>query len=308
MRWFILSALPRRSNRCKNVAIIVTAVLLRTTTTYADTVYSESFNYGAINGSLADQNGGTGFSGAWISGNPGITYAAAGLTFSDLSVSGGSVNATGTDGIGNALFHRALSSTLSGVYYGSFLSQVVNTSLPWISGGMALGSQNSFPGMGGYGILAPANASALGVSAGRPFTQSGSTLTVGQTYLTLFKIDTAAMTTTGWLMSADQFDIFKVGGITDAELNDASLGTGSTQLWARTISTDPAYGPFAPEAPTHLNIYLNAFAGVSATLAADEFRLSETSLNEVIPEPSTGLLVVLGLSGLLLKRRKTGTL
>jgi hypothetical protein len=47
---------------------------------------------------------------------------------------------------------------------------------------------------------------------------------------------------------------------------------------------------------------------VLATLAADEFRLSETSLNEVIPEPSTGLLVVLGLSGLLLKRRKTGTL
>ena len=55
-------------------------------------------------------------------------------------------------------------------------------------------------------------------------------------------------------------------------------------------------------------VALTALTAVLATLAADEFRLSETSLNEVIPEPSTGLLVVLGLSGLLLKRRKTGTL
>src|SRR5207302_2967607 len=107
--------------------------------------YYEGFDYGAANGSLAGQNGGTGFSGVWTPSNPGITYASTGLSFSDLRVSGGSVTATGTDGIGNALFYRPLTSTLSGVYYGSFLTEVVNTSQFAIQNGMALGPPNSPP-------------------------------------------------------------------------------------------------------------------------------------------------------------------
>jgi autotransporter-associated beta strand protein len=94
----------------------------------------------------------------------------------------------------------------------------------------------------------------------------------------LFKIDTVANTTKGWLLSAGQYDSFKGGGITEAELDAATLGTGNNQLWARASVT----GSESITA-SHLNIYLNAFGGVSATLAEDEFRLSNTSLDEVTP-------------------------
>ena len=86
--------------------ILFVSMVAATTASKAANIYYEGFDYGAANGSLAGQNGGTGFAGAWTSGNPGITYASTGLSFSDLSVTGGSVTATGTDGIGNALFYR----------------------------------------------------------------------------------------------------------------------------------------------------------------------------------------------------------
>src|SRR2546428_11716379 len=76
------------------IATLLAAAALCITTAHAAIIYYEGFNYGAADGSLAGQNGGTGFSGPWTSGNPGITYASAGLSFSDLSVSGGSVTAT----------------------------------------------------------------------------------------------------------------------------------------------------------------------------------------------------------------------
>jgi hypothetical protein len=197
------------------IGILFTAAVLQTTMARAGTTYYEGFDYGAASGSLSGQNGGIGFSGPWTSGNPGITYASTGLSFSDLSVSGGSVAATGTDGIGNALFYRPLTTT----HYGSFLTEVVNTSqFAGISNGMALGPQNTFPGASttGFGILSPMNQDALLVNADSDFTLNGSTLNIGETYLVLFRIDTTAKTTTGWLLSAGQYDTFKIGGITEA--------------------------------------------------------------------------------------------
>jgi len=294
-----------RSHIAAAIAPLLIGAVLCIATGRAATIYHEGFDYGATNGPLAGQNGGTGFSGAWTSGNPGITYASAGLSFSDLSVSGGKVSASGTDGIGNALFYRPLTDTLSGVYYGSFLSQVVYTNQFAISNGMALGLEDTAPGSDGsdgFGILAPQNAGALAVNAGHRSSSNGSTLNIGQTYLTLFTIDTAAMTTKGWLLTEIQFDTFKVGGITEAELDAAPLGTGSSQLWARASVT----GSTSITA-SYLNIYLNAFGGVSATLAEDEFRLSNTSLNEVapvVPEPGSVILISIGTALIALARKR----
>jgi hypothetical protein len=123
---------------------------------------------------------------------------------------------------------------------------------------------------------------------------------MGQTYLTLFKISTIALTINGWVLSAAQFDVFKAGGITEAELDAAAFGTGTNQIWARTSVTGQD-----PVRISHLNIYMNAGEGVNATLSMDEFRLSNFSLNEVtpVPEPSGVALILLG-AGLLGSARK----
>ena len=248
------------------------------TSAQAGIIYSESFDYGATDGALAGKNGGTGFSEAWTAGNPGISYAGTGLSFSELSVSGGMVTATGANGVGNAKFARRVATTSqTNVYYGSFLTQIVNTSQFRVKSGMGFGSQNASFSSNSFKILTPDNDSALRLDD----RNSGSSLTIGQTYLTLFKINTLAGSTTVWLLSEAQFDVFKGGGITEAELDTVAIGTGPSQLWARSsviggsVPGELGFGFF-------LNIIMNIDTGVSATLAADEYRLADTSLNEVI--------------------------
>ncbi len=288
------------------IAFFIAAAMFCGTTVQAALTYYEGFAYGPTDGSLAGANGGIGFSGPWTSGNPGITYSSVGLTFSDLSVSGGMVTATGTDGIGNAIFYRPLTSTLNGVYYGSFLSQIVNANSSAVELGMAIGPENSFPGTGSnsFGILVSGHGNGLIVNEGSSFQGNGDTVNQGENYLTLFKIDTIAKTIQAWLLSAAQYDNFKVGGITEDQLNAAQLGTGSSQLWARASVTG-----MDSITASYLNIYQDAFGGVSAALAEDEFRLSNTSLNEVtpaIPEPGSTLLLFVGLSVLGMTRKQKG--
>ena len=268
-------------NSAQNLLTTIKAILALfacATSAHAALKYYEGFDYGGANASLVGKNGGTGFSGAWTSGNPGITYAPVGLTFSDLRVSGGMVTATGSNGIGNAGFYRPLSGTLSGVYYGSFLSKIVNASQFGVSCGMAIGLQNITPGTNGFGILAPQLTNALQVNQGSFGKTNGSTLNAGQTFLILFKIDTTTKYIAGWVLSEEQYDTLKSGGLNEAELNEASIGIGALQVWARVTVTG-----FEEVTASHLNIFLNAASGVSATLAMDEFRLSDTSLAEVVP-------------------------
>jgi hypothetical protein len=271
-------------NRFKNPTLALAGLIciLFSQAAPATIVYSESFSYGTTNGPLAGMNGGTGFSGPWTVTNPEIpviTYAPASLTFSDLNVSGGS--ATATNGFFSALLSRPLTSPLTGVFYGSFLSQIVDSNIPAaLLSGMALGPQDSFPVFEpNFYVLTPGGNSALAINAIDADTINGSILNVGQTYLTLFKIDTAAKTATGWVMSSAQYDNLKGGGFTETELDSATLGAGGSQLWARATTTGVQTIP----APTHLNVlFQNAPSGGTGTLAQDELRLSNSSLNEVI--------------------------
>ena len=262
-----------------SIIALIIAAIVGGRTAHAEIIYSEGFAYGGSNGTLAGKNGGTGFSGAWTQGNAGITYAFPGLTFSDLSVSGGMATSTGTNGIDNSHFQRPLAGTLSGIYYGSFLSRIAATTSSGVDVGIAIGSQNSIPGNDGFGILAPKNGTALAVNEGNVEASNGTALNQGQTYLTLFKIDTVTMTMTAWLLSEAQYNAFKVGGITEAKLNIALLGTGTSQLWARASVTGTE-----SIAASYLNIYQHAAANVStATLDIDELRLSNECLDEVCP-------------------------
>lgn len=256
--------------------------LLADNNTLAALIYSEAFDYGGFDGPLAGKNGGLGFSGAWTEQNPGIAYKAASLSFSDLPVSGGSAYATGTDGIGSALLYRPLTAPLNGSYYGSFLSRSVVSNYPagtLVDIGVSHGGFfNPFPHMGNYAVTAPGFSQGVAVSAGSMPAQSGAPLNNDRTYLTLFKIDTAAQANKAWVLTSEQYDLFKTGGLTEAELDAAPVGDNSGQVWGRSSVT---YTGPTPLIASNLSVFLNAFGGVSSALAVDELRLSSSSLDEV---------------------------
>ena len=261
----------------------------------AATIYSESFDYGPAAGSLDGQNGGTGFAGAWhfAGGTNANIYTPAGLSFSDLSVSGGMVTGPATANYFSK-FDRALASPLSGVYYGSFLSQIQSGPSGLGQAALSLGgSGGGILGNDRFGVYAPVGSHALQVNSGIAATFTGSPQFIGQTYLTLFKVDTASLGISGWVLSAAQYDTFKVGGITEAELNAASTGTGSGTVWARA----GAGSFFSGGALAYLNMLVSP-TGTITNL--DECRLSNASLNEAVPatvpEPGAGLLLLLGLA------------
>jgi hypothetical protein len=109
---------------------------------------------------------------------------------------------------------------------------------------------------------------------------------VGTTYLVLFSANLidSTPTVTMWVLNSAQFDTFKSGGLTEAELNSAAIGTGSSDVWGRSTVT----GTDATLDLTN-NVKFMAYGGFESGTAPttrvsfDEFRLSQTSLNDVAP-------------------------
>ena len=290
-----------RTASASTIASIIAAIAYGTSA-HAAVIYSESFDYGANNGALVGQNGGTGFTEPWNSDFSSITYGAAGLTFSDLGVSGGRVTSNGENQSGNATVSRLIASNIA-LIYGSLLSRSVNTNQSTTSGGMVLGFREGNVGSHGYGIfpIYPGEALRVNAKSNINIGGNGTYVNQGQTYLTLYKIDQFAASITGWQMTEAQYDEFKVGGVTETELNDAVIGTSSSQLWARGFATDNVQ-----EVAMYLTIYIDANDGVSATVDLDEFRLSDAGFDDLlasVPEPGSVALLALG-AGLLSVSRK----
>jgi hypothetical protein len=117
----------------------------------------------------------------------------------------------------------------------------------------------------------------------RTFTQgdsnpmTGTPLSVGTTYLYLFKCDPIAKTTTGWILTAAQFDTFKATNFPEAGLNAAALGTGATNVLERGSSS--TVGVISAANWLQFFNYSNADA---TRLTADRIVLSSSSLNEAV--------------------------
>ncbi len=117
-----------------------------------------------------------------------------------------------------------------------------------------------------------------------------------------------------WVLTSDQFDNFKgaTGGLDASVLNAASTGTGSTQVMQKgTISNaDPTAWPLLLDG--ELFGYRAERGGTSSHgdggwMAIDEMRLGLVGLNAVtpvVPEPSSIVLLLAGVAGLLLVRRR----
>ena len=189
----------------------------------------EDFDYGASAGTLATKNGGAGFSGAWGDGfndATGGSYTPTGLTFGSLSAVGGAWN--GNSGSRN--FAAILAA--AGPIRGDFLFK-----RPLAPGAVQM------LGLGGVHnqiftlALAPVHNNLpstppqVGLQGGGFADVGTGALDPNTTYM--YRFSYAGSSITAWILIAAQYDNFAPGGLLDADLNAASIGSGATQVTGR---------------------------------------------------------------------------
>jgi|GEM_PF-6571062 len=313
---------------------------LSTNSASAAFVY-EGFNTGAASGTSLSGLAGTTSTGwvnasTWSTSNPTgttVTYSSTGLTFGsgattlDTAIGSMAVTTGSTQGSSFAGRQIATGSFSAGAtVWGSYLFNFSNIAngTPGASVSGAITGATSLTGGSSSGVAAVFAKDGTDPLAGVRNTSGTKTQLTGtfesanSTYMALFQLDNVNSavtnaTASAWVLTSAQFDNFRAGGITAAELNAATLGSGTTNVLQRitnvTLSTAPNtrtlngnFVAFQTFVPTGLT--------AGSTFRFDEFRLSDTSMDAatplvVIPVPEPASLAVLGLgaTGLLLRRR-----
>ena len=276
----------------KSIALAGLALAVSATAQAGVIVY-EGFNYAgqADNAALgAAFNGGTGLSSNWQGAGK---YRSTGLTFSDLAVAGGCAQNSSSQ-----IYYRPLNVNKTGALWGSFLFQSVgvvdnsSTLLSYIvskqSNGTDFNSNTSF-GVTPKSYNQTVGDIRVGGNTTNPNYQTnsgGTAVTQGATYLVLFKVENliasgaataTSQTITSWILSVAQYDNFKSGGLTEAELNAATQGSGAASVMQRTTLTATQKASFST------NDFLTVQSNNAGDYMNDEFRFSDSSLAEVAP-------------------------
>ena len=292
-------------------------VLALASAAQATVIVYDGFDNGTVNlGTLAGQGGGTGFSGNWVFGLNSDTsgYQAAGLTFSNLQVTGGHATMAAPSGAVAArrTVSRPLGVTQTGTIWGSYLIRSPLISVN-VAGVLVHTAANGHDDSNTFGVFptrygatnGQMRVSAPGTGSNLEFDGSLSTDT---TYINLLKFTNLGggsqlHTLTTWTLTEAQFDNFKAGGMLESALNAASLGTGSTQVVQR-----GTHSRTTVESLTTTDFFsLHTINAADQAVRFDEVRISNVSLDEVtpIPEPATmGLLALGGVAGLRRRRRR----
>ncbi len=209
----------------------------------------EDFDYGTSAGTLSG-NGGAGFSTAWNGGS----YTPTGLTFSSLTSPGGAWNG----GSGSRNFAASLAA--AGPITGDFLFSM--SSAP--PGRVQMFGLGGFNNQGFTIALAPANDSTptggvpiVGLNSGGYANVTAGAVALNTTYL--YRFAYAGSSITVWILSAAQYDNFAPGGLTDAELNAATIGTGATQVTGRVTKVGNVTANMA-------NLFTYTFGGGGVTM------------------------------------------
>ena len=284
----------RRSRQVSRFVVAFTEMAAALSiTAQASTLVYEGFNYAGQSDNTAVNspafNGGVGLSDGWA----GIgRYRTTGLTFSDLPVAGGSVENANSE-----IFYRKLSVSQTGTIWGSFLFKslgAVDTSTTlsdFVVSKKANG--NDWQPETSFGI-APKRYQGLtgdirlGGSTPTPTPSNnigGTAVVQGVTYLVLFKVENliasggtaTSQTITSWILTAEQYDSFKGGGLTEAELDLASQGNGAANVMQRTVLTTSQSASFSA------NDYITIQSNNAGNYVHDEIRFSNASLAEVAP-------------------------
>lgn len=150
-----------------------------------------------------------------------------------------------------------------------------------------------------------------------PSYNTGTGISDNTTYLVLWKAtnlggSTGTVDLKNWILSADQFDTFKAGGLTETELDAALAGTGASDVYQRGVLTYTPGGAY--HRLTSADVLMMQL-GYGLDGLFDELRISNSSsggagggLDEVtpllIPEPGRVMLAGLGLILVSLRRNR----
>lgn len=307
--------------RFGNLVLCLGASASITTAAHAALLVYEPFDYGStdvllsgVSGTALGLDGSTYSTGSAATlGAPGsVNYYDDGLDFSNLSVTGGRAHIIYDTTIRNAT--RGLDASLSsGTLYGSFLYVCGGGTNNGISD-LLFGASNATDNTGKIVVAANeydgsstsdgpnymgARISGTGVKAtGTQMAEDGTT------YLVLFQLSnigatSGSQTLDAWALTEAQFDTFKAGGLTSAELNAATLGATATDVLQRTSVTKSAatYASFLDT--DSMRLYSLRTNG-----QFDEIRIGSASLDEVTPVPEPASIAALGLASMLMFRRQ----
>lgn len=184
----------------KTILIAVLSALAATCNAQFTPIAYEGFSYDA--GTLAGQNGGTGWTGSWINdygSGTSFNVSATGMTYPGLTTSGGRmVWASGGNGISED--SRSLALLNSGVVYLQFLSQFGSSSGGGTPNIRLYQLGNLTGGIGGNGGIYGANMSILDTSL-QPATDgtSSSSALLSDLNLVIVRIDHDANNTAMWV-------------------------------------------------------------------------------------------------------------
>ncbi|MFO0950236.1 MAG: hypothetical protein U0835_03615 [Isosphaeraceae bacterium] len=291
-----------RTNLWARLAVAVAATapaLAAPAAARAQLVVSESFDYGATGGALNGKGSGVGFSAAWTA--PGsFAYTPDGLTFGTLQTTGGAVSYTSPPGFITTSAYRPFTNPLGATTYGSYLLRIDSRSGTVNNTGLLLASSaGQSDANAPLAVSLPVNVTNapgrvllqfLDTNGGAALLSGAQQqLAVGTTYLALFKYVAGASNASSsvWVLTSDQYDNLVSGGLTEAELNGASIGSGASNVWARaSVSAN-----VTPTARSFLSLFgfVGSGSGQSLNQTFDEIRLSNTSLSAVAPQAAVSV-------------------
>jgi hypothetical protein len=267
-------------------------------TSQAALLVSESFsNYtdGGLSGQAAS---GLGLAGNWSSTTTPFERQSAGLAMSGTYSSAGSMVLRGSGTTTHKITADFANALPTGQLYGSYLfsttTQTDSRSVGLTAVGNATDGDNTASFVwAGNGYYSPTTGNPAlegpGIRAeGTGWVAPSATLNGGETYLMVFTFDGATGTTTAWVLNQSQLTQHLSGSFDSVALNLANIGTEAAGVVWKGSATGPAAG-----AMTNLHmIGLPRTAGFE--FVWDEFRVSDSSLLEVVtvPEPS---MLALGL-------------
>lgn len=279
-------------------------------TSQAALLVGESFsNYtdGALSGQTAS---GLGLTGSWSSATTPFQRQGAGLAMSGAYSSGGSMVLRGSGTTTHKITADFANALPAGQLYGSYLfsttAQTDSRSVGLAAVGNSTDNDNTASFVwAGNGYYNPASGNPAiegpGIRAeGTGWVTPSTALNGGETYLMVFTFNGATGATTAWVLSQGQLTYHLSGAFDDISLNLANVGTAAADVVWKGSVTGPAAG-----AMTNLHmIGLPRTAGFE--FVWDEFRVSDSSLLEVVTVPEPSMLAFGLLTGALGLRRRRG--